>query len=68
MKFPKPWKFEQTGPLDACVFDANGRLLFVIKGDEPDDDRVGSVLFWSEDDAENDALFEEVGQMVEGWR
>jgi len=63
--FPKPWTIEQTGPNDCCVHDANGRKLFYIVGDEGDDEEnEPSVLFWG-NDADNEALYIELKQMVE---
>jgi hypothetical protein len=65
MKFPKPWKMEQTGPTDCCVYDANDRKLFYIVGDEGDGEEIeSSVLFWSDDD-DNEDLYIEIKKMVE---
>jgi hypothetical protein len=62
MKFPKPWKIEQTGHSDCVVYDANGSKLFHIVGDEGDGEEAEpSMLFWSDD---SDDLLNEVVEMV----
>lgn len=64
MKFPKPWKIERTGPGDCVVTDANDRKLFYIVGDDFDEDREATVLFYSDDDADTEMLLNEIEEVL----
>jgi hypothetical protein len=67
--FPKPWRVEQTGPMDWIVRDAANRKLFYIVGDEGDGDKgtddyiEPTILVWSEDE-DHERLLDEIEQML----
>jgi hypothetical protein len=68
-KFPKPWRLEQSDPGSTFVVsDANGRKLFYICDDDPEEggspgDPDGPTILGSDDDSD---LFSELEQMFEG--
>jgi hypothetical protein len=70
-RFPKPWRLEQTDPgRTFAVSDANGRKLFYICEDDPEDeenrspgDPEGPTILGSDDDSD---LLSEIEQMLEG--
>jgi hypothetical protein len=70
MKFPKPWRLQQTGRHEFVVVDAKDRKLFYIVGDEGDpsendEDYIPpSVLFYGADE-DSDLLVEEIADMLE---
>lgn len=63
MRFP--WTIEQTGPSECVVCDADGRKLFYIVGDQGDVDIEPSVLYFAEDEAESEALMEQLWTLIE---
>lgn len=64
MKFPRPWRMEQTGHTDCVITDANGLKLFYVVGDEGDgEDAKPSVLFWG-NDTDTLILLNEIKEML----
>lgn len=67
MRFPLPWRLEQTGPADFAVLDKDNRKLFYVvadqdgSGEDPDaqpGDLEGPTLLGSDDDADETILNE----------
>jgi hypothetical protein len=73
-KFPQPWQIIHCGPGAFVVLDANDRRLFCIQADEgdgvvadgeDDEDLVPpTVLYWSDDATDDDALMSFVARRL----